>query len=108
MKTTQDAISKCNKKAWEEIKKIQHAPNMVCVDSLIGDALAKTFGVWNEGVMIIQMRKLGQMGEVESRVRIHRANWDKHMSQVRHYLIEMIPARLYKTMMYQKMVGHIA
>lgn len=105
MKTPQQAILKCNKKAWQEIKKIQSAPNMLCVEGLINDALAKTFGVWNEGVMIIQMRKLGQMGKIERTVNIHRQNWDRHLSVVRNYLIGFIPERMYKSRMYAQMVG---
>lgn len=107
MKNSEKAIAKCNKKAWQDIKNIQNAPNMVCAESLINDALAKTFGLWNEGMLVIRMRKLGQMGQAEYAVRLHRENWNRYVSTVKSYLIEKIPARLHTSMMYQRMVGYI-
>lgn len=106
---TEQAILKCNKKAWQEIKAIKSAPNMVCVEQLISDAIEKTFGLWDRGFLMIRMRKLGQMGvlEGERMIRIRRANFDKHIGTVRNYLMDMIPSRLRTSMMYNRMIGRI-
>lgn len=109
MKTTQQAILKCNKKAWQEIKNIQNAPNMVCVEQMIADAIEKTFGLWDRGVLMIRMRKLGAMGTLEGErmIRIRRNNYDRHLSVVRNYLIDMIPVRFFNTLMYKKLTNQI-
>lgn len=106
---TQQAILKCNKKAWQEIKMIKSASNMVGMDQLIGDAIEKTFGLYDRGVLMIRMRKLGQMGalEGEKMIRIRRSNFDKHVGIVRHYLMEFIPIRLHNSFMYAKLIGRI-
>lgn len=97
------AINKCNKKAWPEIKAIKNAANMLEVEQAINDAVEKTFGFYNKGFLMVRMRKLGQMGELEHTMRIRRINWDNWLSLVRTYLIEMIPERLHKNHMYQKL-----
>lgn len=103
----QQAILKCNKKAWMEIKQIQNANNMLEVEGAVNDALAKTFGMWNQGVYLIGMRRLGQMGGLEGErvIRIRRRNWDRHLSVIRHYLIDFIPERFFNTIMYRKFIG---
>lgn len=107
---TQQAILKCQKKAWKEIKNIRNAPNMICVEGAISDAIEKTFGMWDRGVYMIGMKKLGAMGVLEGEmvIRIRRSNYDKHLSVVRNYLIDMIPERMFNTMMYKKMTNQIA
>lgn len=108
MKTAQ-AILKCNKKAWPEIKMIKDANNMVGMDQLIGDAIEKTFGLYDRGVLMIRMRRLGQMGalEGEKMIRIRRKNFDNHVGTIRHYLIDMIPTRFHNSMMYAKLIGRL-
>ncbi len=82
---------------------------MLCVESAISDALQKTFGIWDKGVYLIGMKKLGEMGVLEGErvIRIRRSNWDKHVGTVRHYLMDMIPVRFYNSLMYAKMIGRI-
>lgn len=106
---TEQAILKCNKKAWKEIRVIKTAPNMLCVEQAVSDAIEKTFGMWDRGVYMIGMKKLGEMGALEGErvIRIRRANWDKHVGTIRHYLIDMIPTRFHNSMMYAKMIGRI-
>lgn len=107
MKTVNQAILKCNKKAWQEIKTIKNAPNMLCAEHAIEVALAKTFGIWNQGLLILEMKRLGRMGQLEAHIRIHRANWDRWVSEVRHYLVGMIPVRMHTTLMYQRLIGRL-
>ena len=104
---TKQAILKCNKKAWDEIKKIKNASTMMDIEHAIDNATFKTFGLWNKGLLLCGMRKLGQMVEFESMMRIRRANWDNHLATVRYHLIEMIPARFYNTLMYKRLTNQI-
>lgn len=98
------AISKCRKKAWEEIKIIQSANNMLEIEQAISNAVEKTFGFWNKGLLLIRMKKLGQMGEFEHAMRIRRTNFDNWQSLIRAYLVDMIPARFNNTLMYRRVV----
>lgn len=107
--TTQQALLKCNKKAWKEIKNIKNAGNMLSVEGAISDAIQKTFGMWDKGVYLIGMKKLGEMGVLEGErvIRIRRQNFSNHVGTIRHYLMEMIPVRFHNTLMYAKMIGRI-
>lgn len=102
--TTKQAILKCQKKAWREIKHIQNASNMLTVLGAMSDAIEKTFGMWDRGVYMIGMKKLGAMGVLEGErvIRIRRSNHDKHVGTVRAYLIEFIPDRMFNSTMYKR------
>lgn len=102
---SQQAIKKCQKKAWTDIKIIQSAPNMLAVESAINNAIEKTFGLYNEGLLIVGMKKLGQMGELEFVMRIHRQDFSNCSCIVRSYLIDLIPSRFHNTLMYRKLIG---
>lgn len=104
---TQQAIRKCHKKAWEEIKNLQTANNMLEVEQLIEDAKGKTFGFWNNGIEMVRMRRLGLMRELEHAMRIRRSNWNNHVGLIHNYLAEMIPNKFHNSLMYRKFMGHI-
>lgn len=53
----EQAILKLHKKAYLEIKKIQSANNMLEVESAISDAIEKTFGLYNKGLLLVRMKK---------------------------------------------------
>lgn len=103
------AIKKCQKKAWKEIQQIQNASNFLEVEQSISDAVEKTFGMWDKGLLLVRMKRLGEMGELEGQliIRIRRANFDKWQWLVRNYLEEFIPKRFFHTLMYKRYIGEI-
>lgn len=107
MKNESQAITKCQKKAWAEIKNIQNAGNMLVVEQSISDAIEKTFGMWNKGMYLIGMKRLGEMSLLEGErvIRIRRVNYNRYLYVVRNYLIDMIPTRFNHTTMYKKLIG---
>lgn len=103
--THQQAFAKCYKKAWEEIRIIRTAPGMVIAEIAIAAAIEKTFSLWNSGLWMLQMRRSGMPHTTIHRImKIRRKNKEWNEDTIRFYLIEQIPERLHKTIMYQQLV----
>ena len=94
-------IEKVNKRAWEEIKKIQESTNMIDVSSLINNAILKTFGLWNLGLLKI---KIGNNERFETIREYRHDNLDKYGKEAKCYLITFIPQRLKKTIMFNEII----
>lgn len=107
-------VEKVNKKAYTEIKQIQEAHNMLEIESAINNAILKTFGLFNIGLMKIAMRdniltlqiKYGCVsynGDFNKMKTIREENLNRYKNDVKKYLMSFIPERMKITTMYAKM-----
>lgn len=93
---------KVNKKAWREIKQISMAISMMDVNSLICEALLKTFGLWNLGLQKIKMANDEKFEVMKAR---RLSNMETHGKEAKAYLISFIPDRLKHTIMYKELIN---
>lgn len=117
-------IDKVNKKAWVQIKQISQAKNMLEVESAIGEAVLRSFGLWNIGLMKIAMRKVaeGDNGYVGLQKEYGCHSWNndfERMKEIRdfnlknyksialQYLYSFIPSRIRSVAMFKKMMHEI-
>ena len=96
------AIEKANKKAYQEIRNISNAKNMLDVISSMNEVLLKTFGLWSLGLQKIRMNNDELFESLKSR---RLQNMEKHGKEVKAYLITFIPERLRNTIMYNELIN---
>lgn len=103
-------INKCNKKAFQEIRKIQNASNMLEVEAAINTAIRKTFGLQDLGIIKVAMRegmtdlikihgasKYGSFDELKD---VRTVNFIMNTDNVREYLKTFVPKRMKTSRMY--------
>lgn len=111
-------IAKCNKKSYKSIKQIINANNMLEVDHAINDAIIDTFGLRNEGLIKIAMRKnstmmehygcVGYKDNFDLLIAVRRYNLDTYGQAIKAYLMTFISEKMKGTHMYQIMVKRAA
>lgn len=113
-----NTISKCNKKAWEQIILIRKADNMKSVKALINTAIRNTFGLNTLWMIEISINNgqfaspysytnyyggnYGENFEALKAVRNH--NCDSYGLEAMEYFIQFIPERLKTNPMYKELI----
>lgn len=97
-----------NKRAFEQIKAIKKANNMLEAEEAIRIAVGNIFRTFNLGLLKIRMRKEGQESEFEKIKQFRLQNEKLSKKEVQKHLSQYIPVRLHKAIMYKNFQDQIS